>query len=1118
MGSLKSRIGYGLHAAYVRLPFGWKFRLAVKEWLFLTFPSVFDQTNAYRRWRAFGSAQLAFLPLHEDSSPVVQQSTVASGLAPYIKGLLAQSDTHGDDYVALIPNSIAPARVAAKAIAFYLPQFHPVPENDEWWGRGFTEWTNVSKALPQYVGHHQPHMPGELGFYDLRVVDVMRRQAALAKLYGIHGFCFHHYWFSGRRLLERPLDQLIANPDIDLPFCLCWANENWTRRWDGHDDDVLLGQNYTAEDDLDFIRDALPYLRDSRYIRVNGLPLLIVYRPSLLPDCKRTLGIWRQHCRDEGLGEIFLAMVQFDVDDPRVLGFDAAIEFPPHKLARGLKCINDTVEIIDSAYSGYIVDYAELAQKGMTWPTPDYPLIKGVAPRWDNEARKPGKGYTFAHSSPALYREWLGSAVDFARENPVAGESLVFLNAWNEWAEGAHLEPDRRFGYAYLQATRDALAGCNTKPRILVVSHDAHPHGAQYLALNLVRELTHGCGVEVDVLLQGGGPLEPEFAKLAEVHKPYEDGSDVRVLARKLHAQGIDVVIANTAVAGHVVGPLREAGMRVISLVHELPGVIRQYQLEKALGSIAANADYIVVAAEAVKEGLHEFIDRGSMNATVVQRPQGLFTRSRHRGLRDLVEVRLRLRERLGLPANAKVVLSVGYADRRKGVDLLAKAAVDACRRDPALHFVWVGHRDVAVQDEVAATLRGGNCESRFHFTGLDFDTDDHYAGADVYALASREDPFPSVVLESLSVGTPVVAFSGTGGGADLVARTGGCVVEAFDIKAYADELLRIISDTALRMRLGSDGVALVDRSFSFRSYAMDLLALGGMGFPKVSVVVPNYNYAHYLEERLDTVTKQTLPLYELIVLDDVSTDGSLATLQRLRSKLNPEPMVVEGASNSGSVFRQWLKGVKLARGEYVWIAEADDLSKPEFLESLTKLLEANPDAVMGYSQSEQIDEYGQVLAPHYLAYTDDLSRTRWLKSYVAEGVDEVVAGLATKNTLPNVSAALFRRAPLLEVLEANIEEIASYRIAGDWLVYLRLLLKGKVVFEANAYNQHRRHAASVTLGSAAQQHFDEVMRVQSTAQALFNLDGATRESAAAYGRVLRTHLGLWGQGVEAKG
>ncbi|MFC5743967.1 glycoside hydrolase family 99-like domain-containing protein [Dyella tabacisoli] len=1103
-----------LQASYRRMPFGWKHRLAIKNWLFRNCRPIFERTNAYRRWRVFGAGQGLTLVDDEKGTTTPAEQTV---LERCLDDLRAQSQTaHGPDYVALPSQLTAPTQLAVKAIAFYLPQFHPIAENDEWWGRGFTEWTNVSRALPQYVGHHQPRLPGELGFYDLRVVDVMRRQAELAKLYGVHGFCFHHYWFSGRRLLERPLDQLIANPDIELPFCLCWANENWTRRWDGLDDDVLLGQNYTHDNDLNFIRDALPYLRDARYIRIDGRPLLIVYRPSLLPDCQGTLETWREYCREEGVGEVFLAMVQFDVDDPRPWGFDAALEFPPHKLASGLRPINHTLDIINPRYSGYIVDYGDLVESGKSWPVPEYPLFKGVTPRWDNEARKFGKGYTFAHSTPARYREWLEHSVAYARSHPVSGESVVFINAWNEWAEGAHLEPDRRYGYAYLQATRDALSGDTAKRKVLVVSHDAHPHGAQYLALNLVRELIQGIGVEVEVLLLGSGPLEADFAKLAKIHKLYETGENISGLAKRLHKQGFDLVIANTAVAGRIVPPLHDAGLRIISLVHELPGVIRQYGLEEAVRSIAQNAGHVVVAAAAVKHGLNEFVSEQDMRATLVTRPQGLFTRSRYRGLTELGAIRRRLRERLALPEQAKLVLSVGYADRRKGVDLLAKAAARCCEHNPDLHFVWVGHRDVGVEDEVAAILRAGKCESHFHFMGLDFDTDDYYAGADVYALASREDPFPSVVLESLSVGTPVVAFKGTGGGADLVGETGGLVVPAFDVEAFADALTRIVGDDALRKRLGSAGAMLIDSSFSFRSYVMDLLHLGELGLPRVSVVVPNYNYAHYMQERLSSISGQSLPIYEIIVLDDASSDDSLATLQQLRSKISPEPTIIANESNSGSVFRQWLKGVELARGDYVWIAEADDLSKPEFLERLTRLMQTNPDAVLGYAQSEQIDEYGQVLAPDYLAYTDDLNRTRWLKNYVADGHAEVTAGLAVKNTLPNVSAVLFRRQPLLKVLREHIDEIANYRIAGDWIVYLRLLQKGKLAFEASSCNQHRRHAASVTLGSAARQHYDEVVRAQRAAQDMFKLDTSTRSAAAAYTRSLRVHLGLAEHDVEA--
>jgi glycosyltransferase involved in cell wall biosynthesis len=1115
------KLGAITRRLYMAVPGGWDTRLAVKDFLFRNFAFAFENTNAYRRWKTFGRGQefsvvtaAAEAPPASVAAMLAEESDVPAVAHVYAGTLDVAAGVRGPDYVELPPSLQPPETLRLKAIAFYLPQFHPFEENDAWWGRGFTEWTNVSKAVPQFVGHRQPHLPGELGFYDLRLIDVMKRQAELARLYGIHGFCFHHYWFSGHRLMERPVDQLLQHPEIDLPFCICWANENWTRRWDGHENDVLIGQNYTFDNDAAFIRDAMPYLSDPRYIRIDGRPLLIIYRPSLLPDARRSLQVWREHARAEGLGELFIAMVQFDVDDPRIYGFDAALEFPPHKVARGLSSINHTLDIANPRYEGYVVDYREMAERSRTWADEDYPLFKGVTPRWDNEARKPGRGYTFAHSSPDEYQSWLSSAGEFALAKPVCGESVVFINAWNEWAEGAHLEPDRHYGYAFLQATRNVTAG-TSKPRVALISHDAHPHGAQYLALNMARQMSAGLGLEVHVVLLEDGRLHPQFAECATVHLLGD--RDPAALAHELRKLGVRSVLANTAVSGRIVKALGDAGLTVVSLIHELPGVIQSYGLQPALADISGVAKRIVVASDAVRDGLQPFLDEAG-RAKITKLPQGLYAANRHRGKRDRSAARVALRQRLGLKSSDRIVLSVGYADARKGVDLLAEAFTSAFLHRPDVHVVWVGHREEGACETAEKQLRHSGMLERFHFRGLDFDTDDYYAGADVYALASREDPFPSVVLEALSVELPVVAFAGTGGGADLVEQhQSGLAVPALDTAAFGAALARLLDDESLGLTAGEAGRRLVNADFSFRSYLLDLLDLAGHRIPRVSVIVPNYNYAHYLEERLASIYGQDFPLYEVIILDDASSDESLAELERLWPNLDPEPRLEASSNNSGSVFRQWMKGVSLARGEYVWIAEADDLSKPAFLRSLVELLESNPRSMMAYSQSEQIDEFGEVMAGDYLEYTNDLSRDRWRTSYSAMGSEEVEAGLAVKNTLPNVSAVLFRREALLRVMQAHIEEITQYRIAGDWLVYLLLLREGGLSFNAESLNQHRRHGNSVTIGSKAQGHLDEIRSLHAHAQRLFPLSAATRTAAAEYEDKLRTHFGLRNIAVETE-
>ena len=361
-----------------------------------------------------------------------------------------------------------------KLIAFYLAQYHPIPENDTWWGKGFTEWRNVSKAVPQFEGHYQPRFPGELGYYDLRLPAIQERQAELAQKSGIYGFAFYYYWFSGKRLLETPLDNFAHNHNISLPFCICWANENWTRRWDGNDHEVLMHQEHCFENDKSFIHSLESYLINPRYLCVGDRPLILVYRPMIMGDISRTIDYWRNYCIKRGLNNPYLVGIQaFDFEDPRGINFDAAVQFPP--LRGDYKNITKTLKLLNGNYKGTVYDYRELFKNYTEQQDLDFTLFRGVTPMWDNEARRPAAGNTFINSSPKLYQRWLDLSCyhTMKTNNP---EKLTFINAWNEWAEGAYLEPDRKYGYQYLQATHDALSNISN---VTLYQHDQKVNSIQ---------------------------------------------------------------------------------------------------------------------------------------------------------------------------------------------------------------------------------------------------------------------------------------------------------------------------------------------------------------------------------------------------------------------------------------------------------------------------------------------------------------------------------------------------------------------------------------------------------------------------------------------------------------
>jgi lipopolysaccharide biosynthesis protein len=350
-----------------------------------------------------------------------------------------------------------------RVVPFYLPQFHPIPENDRWWGAGFTEWANVAAARPVYLGHDQPKLPGRLGFYDLRLPEVVARQVSLAEGSGVNGFMYYHYWFAGKQLLERPILDRIAG-DAQLPFCLMWANENWTRRWDGRESDIIMGQRYDEVPTSRFIEDVLPILRDPRYLRIDDRAVLAIYRPAQIPDLQSVIESWREKARTDGVGELFILLV--DVvrefhgvgEDPSTIGLDGTLGFPPHN-ALWDWIPKEQVGAVPS-FKGNLLSYRSLVEDAIRKLQSGIPehYFPGVMVAFDNTARRQVNPDLWVGSNPYTFRRWLAAAA-IAVEHREPDKRMIFVNAWNEWSEGAVLEPSARFGSTYLLAVRDVALG-----------------------------------------------------------------------------------------------------------------------------------------------------------------------------------------------------------------------------------------------------------------------------------------------------------------------------------------------------------------------------------------------------------------------------------------------------------------------------------------------------------------------------------------------------------------------------------------------------------------------------------------------------------------------------------
>lgn len=347
-----------------------------------------------------------------------------------------------------------------RPLAFYLPQFHPIAENDEWWGPGFTEWTNMAKARRRFPGHYQPHIPADLGFYDLRLAETRAAQAELAAVHAVEGFVYWHYWFAGRRLLERPFSEVLASGKPDFPFALAWANQTWSGIWHGAPDRVLVEQTYPGpDDDRAHFEHLLSAFTDDRYVTVGGMPLFYVFRPEQLPEPARFVERWQQMALEAGLPGLFLVAEMSDLigdgpiyPDPFSAGFDAGVHvrIPVERSGLGTARMRALRKL-------GLPEIFPYARRPVARPpsTPERPVFPCVYPNWDNTPRSGPRGLVAHGSTPQRFRVHVADAVASLQAFP-SERRLLFVKSWNEWAEGNHLEPDQRYGHGYLEALADA--------------------------------------------------------------------------------------------------------------------------------------------------------------------------------------------------------------------------------------------------------------------------------------------------------------------------------------------------------------------------------------------------------------------------------------------------------------------------------------------------------------------------------------------------------------------------------------------------------------------------------------------------------------------------------------
>ncbi|MFM6454654.1 MAG: glycoside hydrolase family 99-like domain-containing protein [Planktothrix sp.] len=866
----------------------------------------------------------------------------------YIDEELSQQHTHfshpGPFFEEQDSSLIVPKHLNVDVFAFYLPQFHQIPENDAFWGKNFTEWRQLPRAIPRFHGHYQPRIPRDLGFYTLTSKEVIEQQVDLAKSVGLTGFAFYYYWFDGKRILDLPLEIFLKSHSIDCSFFLIWANENWTRAWNGQEQDVLLKQSYNREDESDLLSDLARHFLDKRYYRINGRPLFVIYNASHVPEPKQTFSRWRKFWQNNfKIDPLFFMAHTWSNFDPMAVGLDGALEFPPHKY--GSKVVQTPPsKIYSQTFTGKVFSYDSLVESSLNtdantkfiiarkiiktagelnekficyniespnqdepikvseiilcgWVLPrqekeaqifiegnqvsqtflceiqrddvtksffgnidpnikcgfkikwhytgtfnisfvvegekflvaqiqiqhdesSFPLIKTVFPSWDNSARKPMEGTVFHGSTPKKYQNWLERIIEWAKEHPVEVRPIVAINAWNEWAEGAYLEPDVHYGAAYLNATKRAIIASSKPCEILFISHDANEGGAQQSFIRIIKFINKHTLWTFRIICLEGGPKLSKFQALGStlvLEDLLRDTYSPETIAKKIldFCNGTPKLIyANTVASGRVYNILSLIPAKIITHVRELDTSIRKYAVQW-MPKVLNYTHEFIACSEAVRQNLINNYGVDKSNIRLVYT-----CIAPNKAMTILTDRQKQLkRTELGLPTDKVLIAGAGIGmPFRKGADLFISVAEHLHQLgERNFHFVWFGNFDDPNQidpsnqkdangrqwSDYIQQLKASSLNEYINFVGFKPDLTQYLQACDIYLMTSREEPFARTVMEAGEVGLPVFGFSGTGGIEEFIDKSLGAIIQNFDTREMAIKVRELILDSSRRLIAG---------------------------------------------------------------------------------------------------------------------------------------------------------------------------------------------------------------------------------------------------------------------------------------------------------------------------